>query len=148
MPIIPSDGALDPNLFALNWNTVFEVLIAIIILAFVLERALALLFESVWFLKFEKRRTQAGRGSFQPLIAFLVAAAVCVLWQFDALSIILLREKVTLLGELITGAVVAGGSKASIKLFRDVLDVKSGAYRAAKESAVAEPAAELGKKKG
>jgi hypothetical protein len=42
---------------------------------------------------------------------------------------ILLKSKVTVLGAIITGAVVAGGSKASIKLFRDVLGFKSTAQR-------------------
>ncbi len=42
---------------------------------------------------------------------------------------ILLKSKVTLIGAIITGAVVAGGSKASIKLFRDVLGFKSTAQK-------------------
>jgi len=38
---------------------------------------------------------------------------------------------VTIPGELLTGAVVAGGSKASLKLFHDVLDVRSSAHEVA-----------------
>ena len=41
MPFFPASAATDPNLFALNWETVFEVLATIVILAFLLERALA-----------------------------------------------------------------------------------------------------------
>ena len=33
----------------------------------------------------------------------------------------------TLFGEILTGAVIAGGSKASIKLFREVMGFKSTA---------------------
>ena len=139
MPITPPPGGVNPNLFALNWNTLFDVLIAIVVLSFILERALATLFESDWFLKVEHNRTSANKGSFQSLIAFVVAAIACILWEFDALSIILMKEKVTALGAIITGAVIAGGSKASIKLFRDVLDVKSGAYRTAKEGVTQTP---------
>ncbi len=131
MQTIPKGGATDPNLFALDWNTVFEVLITIVILAFILERALALLFESPWFLKLEARRKERDRSTFKPLIAFVLAAIGCTLWEFDALSIILVKEHVTVLGAVITGAVVAGGSKASLKLFRDVLDIKSNEYRRA-----------------
>lgn len=131
--IIPKLESIDPNLFALNWETVFEVLITIVILSFIVERSLALLFESSWFIEFDKQRKENGKGNFKPLIAFVVAAVGCILWQFDALSIILLRENVTILGSILTGAVVAGGSKASIKLFHDVLDVKSNAYAKAKQ---------------
>jgi hypothetical protein len=38
---------------------------------------------------------------------------------------ILLKEKVTWYGAMITGGVVAGGSKGSIKLFRDVMKIRS-----------------------
>ncbi len=36
---------MDPNLFHIDWDRLFEVLLAIIVLAFFLERAPALLFE-------------------------------------------------------------------------------------------------------
>ena len=37
---------MDPNLFYLDWERLFEVLISIIIFAFFIERALALVYES------------------------------------------------------------------------------------------------------
>ena len=37
---------MDPNLFHLDWERVGEVLTAIVVLSFVLERALAVPFES------------------------------------------------------------------------------------------------------
>jgi hypothetical protein len=114
---------MDPNLFRLDWERTFEVLATIVVLAFLIERALAPLFENRWWLaRFDARVSKE-------LIAFLVAAAVCWHWEFDALSMIVLREHTTRFGEVLTGAVIAGGSKASIKLFRDILDFKSGAYR-------------------
>lgn len=119
--------ASDPRKFTINWEMVGEVLLMVIVLAFLVERALALLFESRWFIEIEKRREAAQQGSYKPLIAFAVSAAGCVMWQFDALSIILLRDTWTVLGAMITGGVVAGGSKAAVKLFHDVLEVKSGA---------------------
>lgn len=65
--------------------------------------------------------------SLKEVIAFGVSAAVCWYWDFDALSMILLKDSVTLYGAIITGGVVAGGSKASVKLFRDILQFKSTA---------------------
>lgn len=150
---------MDPNLFHLDWTRVSEVLVAIIVLAFLLERALALLFESRFFLevvqgkKPDTRKTAKGgqansqdggakttsdcvqpctatrRFPSKELIAFVVAAAVCLIWDFDAVSMILLKERTTILGALVTGGIVAGGSKASVKLFRDVLGIKSTARK-------------------
>jgi hypothetical protein len=114
---------MDPNLFHLDWERTFEVLAAIVVLAFVVERALAPLFENRWWLaRFDDKVSKE-------LVAFGLAVAVCWIWNFDALSMIVLGEHTTRFGEVMTGAVIAGGSKASIKLFRDLLDFKSSAYR-------------------
>ena len=115
---------MDPNLFHLDGERLFEVLVAIVVLSFLLERALALLFETHCFVE------KAQGKNLKELIAFVVAALVCVYWEFDAISMIFLKEKVTTYGMVITGAVVAGGSKASIKLFRDVLGFMSTAEKA------------------
>ena len=131
--LLPSGAPIDPSLFAINWQVLIEVLAMIVILSFLIERALALLFESELFLNWEKRRREKKLGTLKPLIAFVAAAAVCILWQFDAVSIVLASEQQSVIGELFTGGVIAGGSKGSIKLFRDVLDFKSNAYRRAKE---------------
>lgn len=112
---------MDPNLFHLDWERLIEVLITIVVLAFFLERSLSLLFESRFFIN----RFQGK--SLKEVIAFGVSAAVCWYWDFDALSMILLKDSVTLYGAIITGGVVAGGSKASVKLFRDILQFKSTA---------------------
>lgn len=113
---------MDPNLFHLDWDRVFEVLVTIIVLAFILERALALLFESRVFVN-----SRLDKSIGKEAIAFALAAGVCVYWQFDALSVIILTGHTTPFGEVVTGAVVAGGSKASIKLFQDVMNIKSSA---------------------
>lgn len=112
---------MDPNLFHVDWERVFEVLVAIVIVAFLVERALAVLFESRFFINRFKEK-----GIKEP-IAFILAVAVCWFWDFDAVSMILLKEKVTVWGTIITGGIVAGGSKASIALFKDALGFMSDA---------------------
>lgn len=129
MPIVPPIGPADPNLFALNWESVFEVLVTIIILSFILERALAMLFESSVYLRWAERRKASGKGDGKATIAFVCAAGGAAFWQFDAISVILVKDQATYLGAIATGAVIAGGSKGAIKLFHDVLDIKSEAYR-------------------
>jgi len=114
---------MDPNLFHLDWERVGEVLVGVVILAFLVERALSVLFESRFFINRFKEK------SLKELIAFVVAVLACWYWDFDAVSMIFLKEKVTLLGMVITGGVVAGGSKGAIKLFRDVMGFKSTAQK-------------------
>ena len=118
---VPATGT-DPNLFHIDWDRTFEVLSAIAIVAIMVERGLSLVFENRLFVARLK-----GSG-LKELIAFGVSAYVCWQWHFDALSTILLTDHTSHLGELITAAVVAGGSKGSVKLFRDFLGVRSNAY--------------------
>jgi hypothetical protein len=118
---------VDPNLFHVDWDRLFEVLIAIIVLSFFVERALALLFENRHFVaRFD------GRG-IKELISFGLAFLICWRWQFDAISMVILTENTTVLGESITAGVIAGGSKASLKLFHDVMNVKSSAVKEKEE---------------
>lgn len=137
MEIVPDVTAgLDPNLFAVNWPVLLEALSVLVVLAMLVERALAQLFDSHWFLAIELERSDRGLGSFKPLIAFVVSAAICALWNFDVVTILLGNQVDTLLGAILTGGVVAGGSKGAMKLFQDVLGWRSrkaeqiDAYRA------------------
>lgn len=75
------------------------------------------------------RRHLFAHTPVKEIVAFVLAAGVCIAWDFDALSIILLSEHTSLAGAVLTGAVVAGGSKASIRLFHDLLGVKSRAMQ-------------------
>jgi len=113
---------MDPKLFHIDWERLAEAMIAIVNLAFFLERALALLFEHRLFLKHFD-----GRG-LKEVIAFGIAYVICSRWQFDAISMVVASEHVTRTGELITAAVIAGGSKASMRLFHDLMGARSSAH--------------------
>ncbi|MFW6049920.1 MAG: hypothetical protein ACODAU_02030 [Myxococcota bacterium] len=115
---------MDPSQFQLDWERTAEALTVVIVMSFFVERALALVFEHRAFVLKLK-----GKGYKEP-IAFAVAFAVCQVWDFDAVSMVIVAERTPLLGKIITAGVIAGGSKASIKLFHDVMDVKSSAQRA------------------
>jgi hypothetical protein len=112
---------MDPNLFAIDGERLLEVLFAIVVLSFLLERALAILFENRWYVK-----RFGGKGIKEP-ITVLVAFMICRHWDFDALSVLLVKETTQVWGHLVTAGIVAGGSKASLKLFHDVLDIRSSA---------------------
>ena len=121
------------DLFHIDYGRLMEVLITIVVLSFVLERALAVVFEHRWFILWAEGTPE------QPInrkgLKEIIASVVCVLfvwWQdFDAVSIILQSSEVpTLFGIVITGLIIAGGSKASTGLFRDVLGFMSSAEKA------------------
>jgi hypothetical protein len=118
---------MDPNLFHLDEGRLFEVLFAIVVLAFFVERALSLVFG---WKPFVERLSNKG---VKEIIALITSAIVCVTWEFDAFSILFVREKMTLFGEILTGAIIAGGSKASLALFQDILKIKSSAEKSADE---------------
>lgn len=114
---------MDPSLFRIDWEVLFEVLMAIIILSFFVERALSLLFEHRLYLNhFDKK-------GFKEPIAFLVSLALVRYWNFDALSVLFHADTTSWAGYAITAAIIAGGSKASVKLFHDIFNVKSSAQR-------------------
>lgn len=114
-----------------------ETLMVIVLLAFFLERALSLVFEHPRFIRLCEREG----ADLKPTLAFALAWVVCSRWGFDAISALLPRDRPSWIGVAITAAIIAGGSKGSLKLFHDVLDVKSNAFRAAK-SPTAAPANE------
>ena len=75
----------------------------------------------------EEKALPARKYPLKELLAFALAFAICWVWHFDAVSIILLSEHTKLAGIIVTAAVVAGGSKASISLFHRLLGIMSNA---------------------
>lgn len=129
---------MDPNLFHVDLERLFEVLMAVVVLSFFIERALSLVFGHRLYVSLEERGFKGGKE----LIAFAVSVAACYYWEFDAISVLLVRDENSRLGYLLTAGVIAGGSKASVKLFYDVMGVKTQAeedYAQKKKAPVAAP---------
>lgn len=120
---------MDPALFRIDWEVLAEVLVAIIVLSFFIERALSIVFEHRLYLKYLK-----DTGVKEP-VALALSLAVVSTWNFDAMAVILQAEQNSWWGYFITAAIVAGGSKASIKLFHDILNMKSQALKEAQAPA-------------
>ncbi|MCP4262968.1 MAG: hypothetical protein GY774_36470 [Planctomycetes bacterium] len=75
----------------------------------------------------EQKALAGQRYPLKEFIVLVLSLAICYVWKFDAVSIIMLSESTQLAGIIVTAAVVAGGSKASIALFHDLLKVRSSA---------------------
>ena len=146
---------MDPNLFHLNYERLAEVLIAIVFLSLILERALAILFESRLFIErtedgkvvadmqgldskkdpeeYEKILKRKKKKGIKELITFIIAVGFCAIAKFDAITIAFVSNETTggdaYLGYVFTGAIIAGGSKGAIKMFKDWLGFMSSAER-------------------
>jgi len=118
---------MDPAFFRIDWEVLAETLFAIIVLAFFVERALSLVFEHRYFV------TKFDKSGIKEPIALLFSYGTVYLCKLDAIAVIFKLDHPTFFGYLITAAVVAGGSKASIKLFQDIFDAKSSAVRELKK---------------
>lgn len=120
---------MDPNLFHIDYERTFEVFVTIVVLSMIVERTLSLLFESRPFI--EKTKNVHG---LKEIISFVVSSAVCIFWKFDAVTIVIVSsDKMTIPGMILTGGIVAGGSKGSVKLFKDWLGFMSSAEKEQKE---------------
>ena len=114
---------MEPLLYELEWDMALEVLFTLVLLSFFVERALSLLFEHPAY------DARFGGKGLTEFIAVVVSVLVVRYVDFDALAVLMRRDGNDWLGFVITGAIVAGGSKGSIKLFHDLLDVRSGYMR-------------------
>jgi hypothetical protein len=119
---------MDPSLFRIDLEVLAEVLTAIIVLSFFVERALSLVFEHRLYIHFLEDK------GFKELIAFAVSWVVVAYWQFDAVGVLLQADTTSPWGYIITAAIIAGGSKASIKLFQDVFKSMSTTEKLRKEA--------------
>lgn len=117
---------MDPNLFNLDYGRLFEVLVTIVVLSMLIERALSVLFESRPFIE----NVAPKVGGSKELITLISSVTVCIVWKFDAISVLIVSSETMLIpGMVITGLIIAGGSKGSVKLFKDVLGFMSSAER-------------------
>jgi hypothetical protein len=92
-------------------------------LSFFVERALAVAFGTRVFI------TRLSRKSLKEPIAVALALGVCLHWKVDVVTALVegRNSEAGFLGMLLTAGIVAGGSKASLKLFRDLLGLMSTA---------------------
>jgi len=137
---------IDPRLYHLDLELTFEVILGIVLLSILIERALSLFFESRPFIDntedgqtvmklrginpedkaAEKLLKQKKKRGLKELISFIVSFIIVWIIHFDAITIIFASsDQTTFYGYIITALIVAGGSKGSIKLFSDWMGVMS-----------------------
>jgi hypothetical protein len=108
----------DPNIPAVLWT--------LVVMSVFVERLLSLIFEHRAYLRYLD-----GKGWKEP-ISFAVSLFACAAYGFDGFGLLMGSEEAGWVGLVLTAAVVSGGSKASIALFHQLLNIRS---TAAKEQA-------------
>ena len=111
-----------------QYENVLAALALVVILAMLLERALALVFE--WSLVRDWIRQKRLRVP----LAFTASYIVCVWGHFDVFSVVFAKPEgysgALSFGTFATAAVIAGGSKGAILLFQGVLGFGREAVKA------------------
>jgi hypothetical protein len=136
--------------FAVDYSVLFDILSLIVVLSFFVERALSVIFESALFISwYDPVYEQAvnpnpkiaidappkkKKKGIKELISIIVSVILVYNIEFNALAILMKNENVSeVMGYFITGLIIAGGSKASIKLFSDIMDFRSTAEKRRKD---------------
>lgn len=134
---------MDPIQFRIDWDVLIELMTTIIVLAFFVERALSIVVENKLFVQ-----SKLDDSGIKEFLAFAVSLAIVKFVGFDAMAIMFKMDAPRWPGYFITAGIVAGGSKASIKLFQDLMGLKSSARQQKDEIKKIERATELQKLKG
>lgn len=125
----------------MNWDVVVNELIKVVLLAFFVERALAVIFDM------ERVEPMIQRRDLKPVIAMAVSIALCYGLRINVIGKLgpgsPLASSMEWLGIAVTGLVVAGGSAGAVKLFQDVLGFRRSVRDDAKQLEQEKHAAEI-----
>jgi hypothetical protein len=126
----------------IQWGQYLNTLLYLIVCAFLLERALAVIFETQFYID-----TFANWQDAKPSVAIVFAIIFAAVLDVNLYSLLDVgksseydwsneRDWFVL---LFSGLFLAGGSKPSIKLFKDLWNIQSSAERNRKNAAVTIP---------
>jgi hypothetical protein len=120
----------------------------LVVVATVVERVLAFIFEHEWFNRLATKevpdpndRTKFIRKSRIPglkgLLALIGSAAICFRYQFDILHVLFQTSQNDPFGIVVTSFAVAGGSSGAIALFQGYLNISKQSREATIEAKIA-----------
>ena len=132
---------MDPNFIHMDWERTFDAIMLVAVIAIVVERSLSVVFQSRFYIE------RLHRDGMKETLALAASIAVCAYWKLDAVSMIVLANATSTPGYIVTGALVAGGSKGSLKLFQDFFDLQSSAFRMRRSLQAAQAATDAEKAK-
>ena len=129
MKLFPDKSPVDPSQYLVPWESVTEALLVVVVLSMIVERVFAVVFESERYILYQETRAADDKANNKAFIASVVSILVCYIYQIDILAVITSEPYVSFFGVVLTGLLIAGGSKGSVALFRDFLGIKSTARK-------------------
>ena len=119
----------------MSYDSFIDISLLLIFLSFAVERSLAIFFETEAYINIKNRPEYL-----KPLLAVMVSLLFLYVTNIDPTK--LLPENIivktdsaqiltikSIISTLLFALIISGGSKASVKLFKDVLQVRSGAEK-------------------
>jgi len=119
----------------MSYDSFIDISLLLIFLSFAVERSLAIFFETEAYINIKNRPEYL-----KPLLAVMVSLLFLYVTNIDPTK--LLPENIivktdsaqiltikSIISTLLFALIISGGSKASVKLFKEVLQVRSGAEK-------------------
>jgi len=119
----------------MSYDSFIDIALLLIFLSFVVERSLAIFFETEAYINIKNKPEYI-----KPLLAVMFSLLFLYVTNIDPMKlipeeIIVKTDSVqviaikSIISTFLFALVISGGSKASLKLFKDVLQVRSGAEK-------------------
>ena len=118
---------MQPDFFEADYTQLTEAIFVVVLLSFIIERVLAVVFEHELYKKYLD-----GKGISAP-IAVVLSFFVCRQFHFDLPAIMFKNPQESFLGILLTAMLISGGSKGTMQLmnfFIEALKSRANALQA------------------
>jgi hypothetical protein len=125
---------MQPDFFEADYTQLTEAIFVVILLSFIIERVLSVIFEHELYKKYLD-----GKG-LSAAIAVVLSFFVCRQFHFDLPAIMFKTPETSFLGILLTAMLISGGSKGTMQLmnfFIEALKLRASAFQAQNEKIAA-----------
>ncbi len=110
----------------------------LVIVALIVERALAFIFEHEWFKRLTTNTDDSSRyPGLKGLLTLIGSLGISFGYDFDVLRVLLENANHETAGKIVTGFVIAGGSSGALALFQGYLGIGKDARDAIVEAKIA-----------
>ena len=117
---------MQPDFFEADYTQLTEAIFVVVLLSFIIERVLAVVFEHALYKKYLD-----GKGLSAP-ISVALSFLVCRSFHFDLLAVMFKDQAAGLLGTILTAMLISGGSKGTMQLmnyFIEALKLRANALQ-------------------
>jgi hypothetical protein len=120
-------GNAMPEISDAYWENFVAIVVAFVVLALIIERALYQVFDTKLWTKVEETLDRQAGGDFmdlKPWIAVVVSIVIVFSFKLDMIAMIYKADKPHAISLIITGLFIAGGSTGIYKFFKRARKLK------------------------